>query len=168
MTQFKSRSGDSSPSAGILTYPVLQAADVLVYRADVVPVGDDRRQHIEITRRIDARFNNIFGDTFTLPRVQVGSSGSRIMGLDDPATKMSKSLAKERPGHAVYLNDVPDDIRRKIRRAVTDAGTEVRDDTPLGSGVANLIEIYRSIAGISITDAVQQFAGMKYGALKTP
>lgn len=165
MTQYKSKSQAASPSAGLLTYPALQAADILLYQADYVPVGDDQRQHIEITRDIAQRFNHLFGELFVLPAPLIPTSGARVMGLDDPTLKMSKSLAATREGHAIGLLDPPDKIRRAVMRAVTDSGTAVRRDE-LSPGIDNLLGLYEALAGVRREQALDRFEGQGYGTLK--
>src|SRR5258708_11365984 len=126
MTQYKVKAASmESPSGGLLTYPVLQAADILIYKADYVPVGDDQRQHIELTRDIAQRFNHLYGECFPLPEILLRTSGTRIMGLDNPTIKMSKSIAATRPGHAIGLLDSPDTVRKTVMAAVTDSRREV-------------------------------------------
>ena len=165
MTQYKSKSEAATPSAGLFTYPALMAADILLYQADFVPVGDDQRQHIEITRDIAQRFNRLFGDAFRMPAPMIRASGARIMGLDDPTIKMSKSLAETREGHAIALLDPPEKIKRAIMRAVTDSGTEIRPDA-LGAGIDNLLTLYEVMAGSTREATMSRFAGQRYGALK--
>lgn len=165
MTQYKSKSERATPSAGLFTYPVLQAADILLYQPKYVPVGDDQRQHVELTRDIAARFNHLFGDAFAIPEPLIRKSGARIMGLDDPTVKMSKSLAEEREGHAIGLLDPPTKIRRTIMRAVTDSGSEVQPDK-LSAGVENLLVLYEALSGATREQALDKFAGQGYGTLK--
>lgn len=166
MTQYKSKAGAlTTVGAGLLEYPVLQAADILLYQADLVPVGEDQRQHIELTRDIARRFHNLFGPVFTLPQPLVRPSGSRIMGLDDPTVKMSKSLAEGRPGHAIGLTDPPQRIRDTVMGAVTDSGLEIRPGE-LSPGVANLVTIYEALSGRPRPDVEAEFAGQGYSALK--
>jgi tryptophanyl-tRNA synthetase len=147
MTQFKdkaARQQADSVGTGLLDYPVLMAADILLYQADAVPVGDDQRQHLELTRDIAQRFNHLFGETFTIPEAMIPPAGARIKGLDNPLVKMSKSLT-ESEYHAVYLLDPPDRIKKKIMRAVTDSGREICfSDAPEKAGVNNLLEIYEA------------------------
>ena len=167
MTQFKEKSALAERervSAGLFSYPVLMAADVLLYDAQLVPVGDDQRQHIELMRDLAQRVNQRFGDIFVLPQAQIPEAGARIMGLDDPDKKMSKSLAEASPGHAVFLLDSPDTIRRKFARAQTDAEPAVR--FPAGPGVGNLLEIYRSLRDKSVAAVQAEFEGKPYTALK--
>jgi len=165
MTQYKSKSQAGSPSAGLLTYPALQAADILLYQANYVPVGDDQRQHIELTRDIAQRFNHLFGELFVMPEPLIPTSGARVMGLDDPTVKMSKSLAATREGHAIGLLDPPDKIRRGVMRAVTDSGSAVvRED--LSPGVENLLSLYEALAGANREETLAKFDGQGYGTLK--
>jgi tryptophanyl-tRNA synthetase len=165
MVQFKEKSkGDSeSVGAGVLTYPVLQAADVLLYRAHGVPVGEDQRQHIELMRDLALRFNTQFGDTFVVPEPWVPKAGARIMALDDPTQKMSKSAP--RPASKILLTDAPDKIVKKIRSAVTDSGSEVRaaQDKP---AITNLLTIFSVIEGVPVPELEERFAGSGYGDFK--
>lgn len=165
MTQYKSKSENISASAGLFTYPALQASDILLYQAQYVPVGDDQRQHVEITRDIAQRFHHLFGPVFTLPEPLVRASGARIMGLDDPTVKMSKSLAGSRPGHAIGLLDPPDKIRKSVLRAVTDSGSEV-DPAHLSPGVDNLLTLFETLTAASRDETLAKFAGQGYGTLK--
>ncbi len=165
MTQYKSKSETVSASAGLFTYPVLQAADILLYQADYVPVGDDQRQHVEITRDIAQRFHHLFGPVFALPQALIRKSGARIMGLDDPSIKMSKSLAGVRDGHAIGLLDSDKKIRRSVMRAVTDSGSQL-DPDHLAPGVENLLVIFETLTGSSREETLAKFAGQGYGALK--
>ncbi len=165
MTQYKAKSERVSPSAGLLTYPALMAADILLYQANYVPVGDDQRQHVELTRDIAQRFNHLFGEAFVLPQALIRASGARIMALDDPAAKMSKSAAQVRDGHAIGLLDRPATIRRAIMRAVTDSRSEVSPED-LSAGVQNLLVLFEVLSGTSRADTLRQFAGQRYGVLK--
>jgi tryptophanyl-tRNA synthetase len=165
MTQYKSKAERVSASAGLFTYPVLQAADILLYQAEYVPVGDDQRQHVEFTRDIAQRFHHLFGPVFTLPQPLIRRSGARIMGLDNPLIKMSKSLAGIRDGHAIGLLDPPKKIRRSVMRAVTDSGSEV-DPEHLSPGVENLLVIFETLSGSSRESTLATFAGHGYGTLK--
>jgi len=140
------------------------AADILLYDADFVPVGDDQRQHIELTRDVAQRLNSLRGDVVKVPEPLIRTVGARVMGLDDPTVKMSKSIATSRPLHAIFLLDRPDLIRRKIARAQTDAEPEVRE--PLGAGVANLVDIYAALHELSRESATQRFLGKRYGDVK--
>lgn len=165
MTQFKDKAAKHADNinAGLFTYPVLMAADILLYQADVVPVGIDQMQHLEITRDIAQRFNGIYGDVFTIPEAYVGKSGAKIMSLQDPTKKMSKS--DENPNASVYLMDDPDTIIRKFKRAVTDSMARIAytDEQP---GIKNLLDIYCACTGKTMDDAVKEFDGRGYGDLK--
>lgn len=165
MTQFKDKSAKHADNinAGLFTYPVLMAADILLYQADVVPVGIDQMQHLELTRDIATRFNNIYGDVFTIPEAYVGKVGAKIMSLQDPSKKMSKS--DENPNGSIYLMDDPDTIIRKCKRAVTDSEANIayRDEQP---GLKNLIDIYCACVGKIPDEAVKEFEGRGYGELK--
>lgn len=167
MTQFKSKSGRvESIGSGLLTYPILQAADILLYDPDFVPVGEDQRQHVELTRDIAQRFNHLFGEgTLKLPEALIRESGARIMGLDEPEGKMSKSRALEVTGHAVGLLDDPKVIRKAIMRAVTDTERETRFDHA-SPGVLNLLTIYQTLTGESRESVESTFDGKGYGDLK--
>ncbi len=166
MTQYKSKSGSRQVvGSGLLTYPVLMAADILLYDADIVPVGDDQRQHIELTRDIANRFNSLFGqEVFKTPEARIPVAGARVMGLDDPTEKMSKSTAG-RSGHAVNLLDPLPTARKKIMRAQTDALLAV---TPadLSAGVANLLQIFAALQDQPVDVVTDRFAGHSYGELK--
>ncbi len=169
MTQFKHKSATAGTeqervSAGLLTYPTLMAADILLYDADFVPVGEDQRQHVELCRDVAQRMNNKFGDIFKIPQSLTPPAGARVMGLDDPTNKMSKSLGMQSPGHAVYLLDPPDVARRKIMRAKTDTNPAV--SPPVAAGVDNLIDIYAACAGLTPEAALTEFTGKGYGVLK--
>ena len=165
MTQFKDKSAKHADNinAGLFTYPVLMAADILLYQADVVPVGNDQKQHLEITRDIAERFNNIYGDVFTIPEGYYGKVGARIMSLQDPSRKMSKS--DENPNASIYLLDDPDTIMRKCKRAVTDSEGQIlyRDEQ---LGVKNLIDIYSACLGKTPEETVREFDGKGYGDFK--
>lgn len=165
MTQFKDKSAKHADNinAGLFTYPVLMAADILLYQADVVPVGIDQMQHLELTRDIATRFNNIYGDVFTIPEAYVGKVGAKIMSLQDPSKKMSKS--DENPNGSIYLMDDPDTIIRKCKRAVTDSEANIayREEQP---GLKNLIDIYCACEGKTPDEAVKEFEGRGYGELK--
>ena len=165
MTQFKDKSAKHADNinAGLFTYPVLMAADILLFQTDVVPVGHDQLQHLEITRDIAQRFNAIYGDVFTIPEPYVGKVGARIMSLQDPLKKMSKS--DENPNASIYLLDPPDDIRRKFKRAVTDSEGCIayRDEQP---GIRNLIDIYCACTGKTPAETEKEFEGMGYGTFK--
>ncbi|NLX11435.1 MAG: tryptophan--tRNA ligase [Chloroflexi bacterium] len=170
MTQFKDKAAKQqadSVSTGLLDYPVLMAADILLYQADAVPVGEDQRQHLELTRDVAQRFNHLFGETFTIPEAMIPPSGARIKGLDDPTAKMSKSETGSEY-HAVYLLDPPDRARKKIMRAVTDSGREIRfSQDPEKAGVNNLLELYQALTGESREAIETHFASARgYGDLK--
>ncbi|GAB4429970.1 MAG: tryptophan--tRNA ligase [Chloroflexi bacterium OHK40] len=167
MTQYKTKAArQESVLTGLLDYPVLQAADILLYDTDEVPVGEDQKQHIELTRDIAQRFNGIYGETFVIPRPVIRESGARIMGLNDPTAKMSKSDPTR--GHAIRLTDSPDEIRWAFKRAVTDAGREIRfSDDPARAGVNNLLQIYELLSGLSRPAIEAHFEGKGYGALKS-
>ena len=167
MTQFKDRTarhGSERIGAGVLTYPSLMAADIMLYDAKYVPVGEDQRQHIELTRDIAQRINQRFGEVFTMPEPTIREAGCRIMSLDDPEKKMSKSLAANSPGHAIFMLDPPDVIRKKVARAQTDTQPSVR--FPAGAGVTNLLEIYRTIKDADLETVRSEFEGKPYSALK--
>lgn len=166
MTQFKAKSSlAESVGTGLLDYPVLQAADVLLYKTNVVPVGEDQRQHIELMTDIAQRFNHLYGEVFVLPEAMIRTSGARVMGLDDPSVKMSKSLGEKRKGHAIGIVDSPDIIRHAIMRSVTDSGKETRFEQA-SPGVRNLLVIYEVLSGESRAAIESHFDGKGYGALK--
>ena len=164
MTQFKMKSQQHADNitAGLFTYPVLMAADILLYQSDLVPVGEDQRQHVELCRDIAARFNNSFPDTFTLPEAFIPKMGARIMSLGNPENKMSKSD----PDGCVFLMDKPEDIMRKFKRAVTDCETAVRFDKDNKPGISNLLAIYCAATGKTIAEAEAEFADQGYGVFK--
>ncbi len=165
MTQFKDKSAKHADNinVGLFAYPVLMAADILLYQADVVPVGIDQKQHLEITRDIATRFNGVYGDVFTIPEAYYGKAGARIMSLQDPLHKMSKS--DENPNGSIYLMDDKDTIIRKFKRAVTDSEACIRysDEQP---GIRNLLDIYCACEGVTPDEAVKTFEGKGYGDLK--
>lgn len=166
MTQFKDKSqreGSGFIGAGLLNYPVLMAADILLYNADRVPVGEDQKQHVELCRDLAVKFNSTYSDTFRVPEVYIPKTGARIKSLQDPSRKMSKSDPVQ--AGCVYLLDPPKTVRKKIRSAVTDSGSEVRagDDKP---GITNLLTIMSAATGRSIGDLETDFAGSQYGAFK--
>jgi tryptophanyl-tRNA synthetase len=166
MIQFKDKTakrGDSFISAGLFTYPALQAADILLYDTDEVPVGDDQRQHVEITRDIAIRFNNRFGETFVVPAAVTPAAGARVMDLQDPTSKMSKSSETE--SGCIYMTDDPPTIMRKFKRAVTDSDTEVRYDPVAKPGVSNLLEILGAATNAKPADLAAGYT--QYGRLKT-
>jgi tryptophanyl-tRNA synthetase len=165
MTQFKSKAEKSETvGVGFYAYPILQAADILLYQTDLVPVGEDQRQHIEVAQDIAQRFEGLFGYKFTRPEIMVQQVGARVMGLDDPEAKMSKSTTS--PRHALSILDPPDMILKKLKSAKTDSRTAVDAADP-GAGVRNLITIYHAFAGGSWDEALKRFDGLGYGALKT-
>ena len=163
MTQFKDKSkGRESAPAGLFTYPILMAADILLYDTDIVPVGNDQKQHIELCRDIATRFNNSFPDTFTLPEPFIPKMGARIMSLGNPENKMSKSD----PDGCVFLMDRPEDIMRKFKRAVTDCETAVKYDMINKKGISNLLTVYCAATGKTIAEAEAEFEGQGYGIFK--
>jgi len=164
MTQYKAKAAkQESVGDGLLQYPVLMAADILLYQAGIVPVGEDQAQHLELTRDIAQRFNSLYGDTFVVPDTSLPAVGARIMGLDDPTQKMSKSATGA--NHAVALLDPPDRIRKTIMRATTDSHPCVDVETA-GPGVLNLLAIFQAFSGWSDEQMKQHFNGMRYGDLK--
>ncbi|MBJ7451644.1 MAG: tryptophan--tRNA ligase [Blastococcus sp.] len=166
MTQFKDKSqreGTGGASVGLFTYPVLQAADILVYRADQVPVGEDQRQHLELTRDLATRFNGRYGPTLTLPAAHIPTGAAKILDLQSPEKKMSKSLP---PAGCVFLLDDPKVSAKKIRSAVTDTGREVVADAATKPGVTNLLTIHSALSGRSVPELEEHFAGRGYGDLK--
>lgn len=164
MTQFKQKAQQHADNitAGLFTYPVLMAADILLYQTDLVPVGEDQRQHVELTRDIAQRFNGVYSDTFVLPEAFIPKMGARIMSLGNPENKMSKSD----PEGCVYLMDKPEDIQRKFKRAVTDSEMAVKYDKENKPGVSNLLTIYCAAAGKTLEEAEAEFAGQGYGVFK--
>lgn len=164
MTQYKSKAvAQETILAGLMQYPVLMAADILLYQASVVPVGDDQSQHLELTRDIAQRFNSLYGETFVMPETKLPAVGARVMGLDEPEKKMSKSATGS--GHAIALLDPPDVIRKKLSRATTDSNPHVDFET-MGPGVQNLLAIYQAFGEASDDAMLATFAGMRYGDLK--
>jgi tryptophanyl-tRNA synthetase len=167
MTQFKdksAKSGADSASVGLFSYPILQAADILIYQADAVPVGEDQRQHLELSRTLAQRFNHRFGRTFKLPRPYILADVAKIYDLDDPTAKMSKSTSS--PQGIIDVLDDPAAIRRKIARAVTDSGTEVRADEREKPGITNLLRIYAALTGETVEALEERYAGAGYGRFK--
>lgn len=166
MTQFKDKSQKHADNinAGLYTYPVLMASDILLYQTDLVPVGEDQRQHIEITRDVAIRFNNAHGEFFKIPEGYMPKVGARVMSLQDPAQKMSKS--DPNPNGYVAIMDEPSVIAKKFKRAVTDSEGQIKYDPVNKPGVSNLLEIYTSFTGASIPQAEEHFANQGYGALK--
>lgn len=165
MTQYKDKAAkhQDNLNSGLFTYPVLMAADILLYQADLVPVGSDQKQHVELTRDLAIRFNNLYGDVFTVPEPYIGKAGARIMSLQEPTSKMSKS--DPNPNGYISILDDADTIRRKVKRAVTDSDGEIRL-SPDKPGVSNLLAIYAACRGVTPEQAEAEFAGMGYGALK--
>lgn len=164
MTQFKAKSAaQESVGDGLFQYPVLMAADILLYQAAIVPVGEDQMQHLELTRDIAQRFNSLYGETFTMPATKLPAVGARVMGLDDPTTKMSKSA--QGSGHAVALLDPPERIRKTIMRATTDSNPAV-DFENMGAGVANLLSIFQAFSESTDDEMRARFSGLRYGDLK--
>jgi tryptophanyl-tRNA synthetase len=166
MTQYKEKAAKQQGeqvSVGLFDYPALMAADILLYRTDVVPVGEDQKQHVELARDAAIRFNNLFGETFVIPEPKISSVGARIMGLDDPEKKMSKS--ETAPNHAIALLDPPDVIRKKIMRATTDSQTTVVFD-PARPGIYNLLTIYQIFTGKKKEEIEAEFTGKGYGDFK--
>ncbi|MFC7545102.1 tryptophan--tRNA ligase [Plantactinospora sp. GCM10030261] len=167
MTQFKDKSlrqGAERASVGLFTYPILQAADILLYQADAVPVGEDQRQHLELTRDLAQRFNNLYGPTFTLPAPYIVKDTAKITDLQDPTAKMSKSASS--PAGIIDLLDDPARSAKKIRSAVTDTGREIIFDPEGKPGVSNLLTIYAALSDRTIEDLVTAYAGRGYGDLK--
>jgi len=166
MTQFKEKSeGQESVSAGLFDYPVLQVADIVLYDTDEVPIGDDQRQHLELARDVAIRFNTRFGDTFVVPKATFPPVGGRVMDLQNPTAKMSKSA--ESPQGTLLLLDPPQVVTKKIKSAVTDSGTEIRYDPTSKAGISNLLEIHAAVTGRAIPDVEREFAGSGYGAFKS-
>lgn len=165
MTQFKDKSAKHADNinAGLFDYPVLMASDILLYQTDLVPVGIDQMQHLELTRDIAIRFNNLYGNVFTIPEAYIGKVGAKIQSLQDPSKKMSKS--DENANASIYLTDDPDTVIRKFKRAVTDSVGEIRytDEQP---GIKNLINIYSACTGKTADETVAEFAGKGYGDFK--
>jgi tryptophanyl-tRNA synthetase len=167
MTQFKDKSskqGADRATVGLFTYPILQAADILLYQADAVPVGEDQRQHLELTRDLAQRFNTTYGPTFTVPAPYIMGSAAKITDLQDPTAKMSKSASS--PNGIIDLLEDPARSAKKIRSAVTDAGREVTFDPDAKPGVANLLTIYSALSSRPVPDLVEAYAGKGYGDLK--
>ena len=166
MTQFKDKSAKHADNinAGLFTYPCLMAADILLYQPDFVPVGEDQKQHVEICRDIANRFNHAYGEVFKMPQPYIPKAGARVMSLNQPDTKMSKSI----PDGCVFIMEKPEDIMRKFKRAITDSDTErcIRFDREQKPGVSNLMGIYSAITGKSYEEIEQEFDGKGYGAFK--
>lgn len=165
MTQFKEKAeGKDTVSVGLYTYPALMAADILLYHTTHVPVGEDQKQHLELTRDLAERFNKQYGPLFTLPEPIIGEVGARIMALDEPEKKMSKSAKNEMS--RILILDAPEMIRKKILRAVTDTDTEIRFDPERKPGISNLLSIYSLFADIPISELEKRYKGVQYGAFK--
>ena len=166
MTQFKDKSARNADNinGGLFTYPSLMAADILLYQPDYVPVGEDQKQHVELTRNVAQRFNHVYGDVFKIPEPYIPKAGARIMCLTSPENKMSKS----NPDGCVFLMEKPEDIMRKFKRAITDSDTErcVRYDREAKPGVSNLMQIYSAVTGKSLEEIEREFEGKGYGAFK--
>lgn len=164
MTQFKEKSERHEILAGLLNYPTLMAADILLYQTDFVPVGEDQLQHLELTRTLARKFNSRYGKTFKEPKALLQKEGAKIMGLDDPTKKMSKSAA--RPANYVGLLDSPDEIRRKIKIAVTDSGREIKYHQETKPAISNLLAIYSLMADMPIPKLEKKYAGKNYSEFK--
>lgn len=166
MTQYKDKSAKHADNinSGLFTYPVLMAADILIYNAHYVPVGEDQRQHLELTRDLGERFNSIYGETFVIPAGYTKTEGARIMGLQNPEAKMSKSSSN--PNDVIFLEDEPEVIMKKFKKAVTDSEGIVRYDKANKPGISNLIEIYSVVTGKAKEDVEKEFEGQGYGVFK--
>lgn len=166
MTQFKDKSkkNEENINVGLFDYPALMASDILLYQSDLVPIGEDQRQHLEITRDLALRFNNAYSPTFKVPEAYYGKLGARIKSLQDPTSKMNKSDEDENAYIAIL--DTPEAVRRKMKRAVTDSESDVRFDTETKPGVSNLMTIYASLTGMDIPEVEKHFAGCGYGVFK--
>ncbi len=151
-------------SAGLFTYPCLMAADILLYQADLVPVGEDQKQHVELARDVAQRFNSRYGETFVLPEPVIAQTGARIMGLVDPTKKMGKSDSN--PNSRINLLDSKDEIIKKIKSATTDSGSEIKFDPKEKPGISNLIQIYSTIKGVGFESVITEFQGKNYGEFK--
>ncbi|MBF4136237.1 tryptophan--tRNA ligase [Streptomyces albidoflavus] len=168
MTQFKDKSakqGNDRTTVGLFTYPMLMVADILLYQADQVPVGEDQRQHLELTRTLAERFNGTYGETFTVPGAYILKETAKIYDLQDPTAKMSKSAAN--PKGLINLLDEPRATVKKIKSAVTDTGSEIRFDRAEKAGVSNLLSILSTLSGVTIAELEEKYTGKGYGALKT-
>ena len=167
MTQFKDKSSKHADNinAGLFTYPSLMAGDILLYQADLVPTGDDQKQHVELTRDLAERFNKLYGETFKVPEPYIEKVGARIMGLQDPTSKMSKSSTL--PNDTILLIDTPEEIMKKVKKAVTDSEGIVKYDEKNKPGISNLMEIYGIITGKTLDEIEKEFDGQGYGTFKT-
>ena len=169
MTQYKdkiAKNPNSLNTVGLFTYPCLMAADILLYDPDFIPVGEDQKQHVELTRDLAERFNNRFGETFKIPEPLTPKTGARIMSLQDPSKKMSKSDDESLDKGCIYLLDEPAIARKKIMSAVTDSGCEIKYDVENKPGISNLLQIYSSLTGISIPELEEKYDGQNYGTFK--
>ena len=166
MTQYKDKSAKHADNinSGLFTYPVLMASDILVYNAHYVPVGEDQRQHLELTRDVGERFNSIYGDTFVIPAGYTKTDGARIMGLQNPEAKMSKSSSN--PNDVIFLDDEPEVIMKKFKKAVTDSEGIVKYNPETKPGISNLIEIYSVVTGKTKENVEKEFEGQGYGTFK--
>lgn len=166
MTQFKDKSEKHADNinAGLFTYPVLMAADILLYKSNLVPVGEDQRQHLEIARDIAERFNNIYGEIFIIPEPYIKTTGAKIMGLQNPENKMSKSSTN--PNDVIFLTDTPEEIMKKVKKSVTDSENIVKYDVDNKPGISNLITIYEAITGKRKEEIEKEFEGIGYGKFK--
>ena len=166
MTQFKDKSAKHADNinAGLFTYPSLMAGDILLYQADLVPTGEDQKQHVELTRDLAERFNNLYGETFKIPEPYIEKVGARIMGLQDPTSKMSKSSTL--PNDTILLIDTPEEIMKKVKKAVTDSEGIVKYDEDNKSGISNLMEIYGIITNKTMDEIEKEFEGQGYGTFK--
>ena len=167
MTQFKDKSAKHADNinAGLFTYPSLMAGDILLYQADLVPTGEDQKQHVELTRNLAERFNKLYGDTFKIPEPYIEKVGARIMGLQDPTSKMSKSSTL--PNDTILLIDSPEEIMKKVKKAVTDSEGIVKYDEKNKPGISNLMEIYGIITNKTMDEIEKEFEGQGYGTFKT-
>ena len=166
MTQFKDKAqkgGQERSSVGLFTYPILQAADILLYQAQSVPIGEDQRQHLELTRDLAVRFNNQFGQTFVVPEAFIGKESAKILDLQDPSSKMSKSS----PQGCIFIMDEPDVVMKKFKTAITDSGKEIKYDPTNKPGVSNLLSIIKAVTNEEMSAIEAQFASKGYGDLKT-
>ena len=166
MTQFKDKSARHADNinAGLYTYPVLMASDILLYQAKYVPIGQDQKQHLELARDVSMRFNKIYGDTFVVPEPLISKQGARVMSLQEPDKKMSKSDTNL--NNFVLITEKPEVILKKFKKAVTDSGSEVKFDVENKPGISNLLNIYAAVKSISIEDAEKEFEGSRYGDFK--
>jgi tryptophanyl-tRNA synthetase len=166
MTQFKDKSQRHADNinGGLYTYPVLMASDILLYQSDVVPIGHDQKQHLELARNVAERFNNIYGETFVVPEPFIGKQGARVMSLQDPEKKMSKS--DDNANNFILITEDKDIILKKFKKAVTDSGCEIKFDPENKPGISNLINIYGAVKGLTTADVEKEFEGSRYGDFK--